>query len=132
MSAGKIAYSSLLKSYFIDGVFVPIFHVCRCFPGDRRYQILEGHGTAQVTGAKPKGQHRAAITATISEILSHKRFEQCNVTKDRKMAHMLGIFQFHRACNNNCMGGPYLYGYEIMEAMGKTPYSWMLGRPHIH
>ena len=67
------------------------------------------------------------LTETIGEILTHKRFEQCNVTKDRKLAHMLVLFSFIGLAITTAWAVLYLYGYEIMHAMGKTPYSWLLG-----
>ena len=50
--AGKIAYSSLIKSYFIDGVFVPIFFfaVVSLAIGVTRYW----KDMIKATGAKPK------------------------------------------------------------------------------
>lgn len=124
-SAGKIAYSSLLKSYFIDGVFVPVFMfaVVSLAIGVTRYW----KAMIKVTGAKPKVSIATALTETIGEILAHKRFEQCNVAKDRKMAHMLVFFSFIGLAITTAWAVLYLYGYEIMEAMGKTPYPWLLG-----
>jgi len=122
--AGKIAYSSLLKSYYIDGVFVPIFMfaVISLLVGISRYW----KDMVRTTGVAPKDVG-GAIGATISDILTHKRFEKCNVTKDRKLAHMLVFFSFIGLAITTAWAVVYLYGYEIMEAMGKTPYSWMLG-----
>jgi len=123
--AGKIAYSSLIKSYFIDGVFVPIFFfaVVSLAIGVFRYW----KDMIRATGAKPKVSITSAITATIGEILAHKRFEQCNVTIDRKLAHMLVFFSFIGLAITTAWAVLYLYGYEIMHALGKTPYSWLLG-----
>ncbi len=124
--AGKIAYSALLPSYFIDGVFVPIFlfAVVSLGIGVSRYW----KDMIRATGVKPEGSIVNALTKTISEILSHKRFEKCNVTKERKIAHFLVFFSFIGLAITTAWAVLYLYGYEIMEAMGKTPYSWMLGK----
>ncbi len=123
--AGKIAYSSLIKSYYIDGVFVPIFMfaVVSLAIGVSRYW----KDMIKTAGVKPKGSITSAITATIGDILSHKRFELCNVAKDRKMAHMLVLFSFIGLAITTAWAVTYLYGYEIMHAMGKTPYPWLLG-----
>lgn len=124
--AGKIAYSSLLPSYFIDGVFVPIFlfAVVSLGIGVSRYwkDMVRAAGPNV-----PKGNIFSAITATISEILSHKQFEKCNVTKERKIAHFLVFFSFIGLAITTAWAVLYLYGYEIMHAMGKTPYFWLLG-----
>ena len=123
--AGKIAYSSLIVSYFIDGVFVPIFMfaVVSLAIGVTRYW----KDMIKATGAKPKVSIATAITETIGEILAHKRFEQCNVAIDRKLAHMLVFFSFIGLAITTAWAVLYLYGYEIMHALGKTPYSWLLG-----
>jgi quinone-modifying oxidoreductase subunit QmoC len=123
--AGKIAYSSLVKSYFIDGVFVPIFMfaVVSLAIGVTRYW----KDMIKATGVKPKVSIATAITETIGEILAHKRFQQCNVAIDRKLAHMLVFFSFIGLAITTAWAVLYLYGFEIMEAMGKTPYSWLLG-----
>jgi len=123
--AGKIAYSSLIKSYFIDGVFVPIFMfaVVSLAIGVTRYW----KDMIKATGVKPKVSIATAITETISEILAHKRFAQCNVALDRKLAHMLVFFSFIGLAITTAWAVLYLYGYEIMHAMGKTPYAWLLG-----
>jgi len=123
--AGKIAYSSLIKSYFIDGVFVPIFMfaVVSLAIGVTRYW----KDMIKATGAKPKVSIATAVTETIGEILAHKRFEQCNVAIDRKLAHMLVFFSFIGLAITTAWAVLYLYGYEIMHALGKTPYSWLLG-----
>lgn len=123
--AGKIAYSSLVKSYYIDGVFVPIFMfaVVSLAIGVSRYW----KDMIRATGLKPKGSIVSAVTETIGEILAHKRFEKCNVNKDRKLAHMLVLFSFIGLAITTAWAVLYLYGYEIMHALGKTPYSWLLG-----
>lgn len=123
--AGEIAYSSLLKSYFIDGVFVPIFMFAVVSLGIGVFRYWKD--MIRATGTKPKGSIISAITETIGEILAHKRFEKCNVTIDRKLAHMLVFFSFIGLAITTAWAVLYLYGYEIMHAMGKTPYPWLLG-----
>jgi quinone-modifying oxidoreductase subunit QmoC len=123
--AGKIAYSSLIKSYFIDGVFVPIFMFAVGSLAIGVYKYWKD--MIRTTGVQPKVCIATAITETIGEILAHKRFEQCNVTKDRKLAHMLVFFSFIGLAITTSWAVIYLYGYEIMHALGKTPYPWLLG-----
>jgi quinone-modifying oxidoreductase subunit QmoC len=124
--AGKIAYSSLLPSYYIDGVYVPIFlfAVISLAIGITRYW----KDMARASGMTPKGGLVSTIIATIGEILSHKRFEKCELTKDRRISHLLVFYSFIGLAITTGWAVVYLYGYEIMEAMGKTPYSWMLGK----
>ena len=125
---GQISYAKFLKSYYIDGVFVPVamFAVISFAVGISRYwkDMSRASGLAQGTGGN--GLFNTILT-TISEIVSHKRFEKCNVVKDRKLAHLLVFFSFIGLAITTTWAVVYLYGYEIMHAMGKTPYSWMLG-----
>ncbi|MDQ7787322.1 MAG: quinone-interacting membrane-bound oxidoreductase complex subunit QmoC [Thermodesulfovibrionales bacterium] len=123
--AGKIAYSSLIKSYYIDGVFVPIFFfaVVSLAIGVSKYW----KDMKRSTGAVPQGSISNAIGETIGEILMHKRFEKCNATIDRKLAHMIVLFSFIGLAITTAWAVLYLYGYEIMHALGKTPYPWLLG-----
>jgi quinone-modifying oxidoreductase subunit QmoC len=123
--AGNIAYSSLIKSYFIDGVFVPIFFfaVFSLAIGVSRYW----KDMVRTTGINPKGNISSAITETIGDVLTHKRFEMCNLTKSRKLAHMLVFFSFIGLAITTAWAVLYLYGYEIMHALGKTPPAWLLG-----
>ncbi len=62
-----------------------------------------------------------------SNSLSHKRFEKCDLTKERKIVHFLVFYSFIGLAITTAWAVLYLYGYEIMHAMGKTPYSWLLG-----
>jgi len=124
--AGKIAYSALLPSYYIDGVFVPIFifAVVSLALGISRYW----KDMARASGMTPKSGLASTVIATVGEILSHKRFEKCELTKERKIAHFLVFFSFIGLAITTAWAVIYLYGYEIMEAMGKTPYPWLLGK----
>ncbi|MDP3048353.1 MAG: quinone-interacting membrane-bound oxidoreductase complex subunit QmoC, partial [Thermodesulfovibrionales bacterium] len=123
--AGKIAYSALLPSIYIDSVFVPIalFAVISLAMGISRYW----KDMVRATGSAPKGSISSAITATISEIIAHKRFEKCNVTKDRKLAHMLVFFSFIGLAITTAWAITYLYGPGLMKLLGMQPFSWMLG-----
>jgi quinone-modifying oxidoreductase subunit QmoC len=123
--AGKIAYSALLPSYYIDGVFVPIFifAVISLAIGICRYW----KDMVRTSGMTPKGGLASTTIATIGEILSHERFEKCELTKMRKISHFLVFYSFIGLAITTAWAVLYLYGYEIMHAMGKTPYSWLLG-----
>lgn len=125
---GQISYAKFLKSYYIDGVFVPVamFAVISFAVGISRYWKDMSRASGLSRGARKNGLIET-ILATISDIVSHKRFEKCNVTKDRKLAHLLVFFSFIGLAITTTWAVVYLYGYEIMHAMGKTPYSWMLG-----
>jgi len=123
---GQISYHEFLPSVYIDSVFVPIalFAVISLVIGLSRYWKDMLLTAGPVT---PKGSLSNAITATIGEIISHKRFEKCNVTKDRKLAHLLVFFSFIGLAITTGWAVLYLYGPVIMPLIGLKPFSWMLG-----
>jgi quinone-modifying oxidoreductase subunit QmoC len=123
--AGKIAYSALLPSLYIDSVFVPIalFAVVSLAMGILRYwKDME-----RVAGPVRKGNIWNTVIATIWEILEHKRFEKCNVTKDRKIAHFLVFYSFIGLAITTAWAVLYLYGPGLMKLMGFESFKWMLG-----
>jgi quinone-modifying oxidoreductase subunit QmoC len=123
---GQISYHEFLPSLYIDSVFVPIalFAVISLAIGISRYWKDMVHTAGPVA---PKGSLSNAIIATISEIISHKRFEKCNVTKDRKLAHLLVFFSFIGLAITTAWAVLYLYGPGIMKLLGAEPFKWMLG-----
>lgn len=124
--AGKISYAVFLPSLYIDSVFVPIatFAVVVFVIGISKYWKDMARAAGPLS---PKGSVVDNVVSTISEIIAHKRFEQCNVTKDRKLAHMLVFFSFIGLAITTAWAVLYLYGPSIMKHLGMTPFSWMLG-----
>ncbi len=123
---GQISYHEFLPSLYIDSVFVPIalFAVISLAMGISRYWKDMVRTAGPVT---PKRSLSSSITATISEIISHKRFEKCTVTKDRKLAHLLVFFSFIGLAITTAWAVSYLYGPAIMPLIGLKPFGWMLG-----
>lgn len=123
--AGEIAYSALLPSLYIDGVFVPVFFfaVVSLMIGVSRYW----KDMVQATGKQPKGSIWSAISATIGDILAHRRFEKCNLTKSRKLAHMLVFFSFIGLAITTAWAVLYLYGPPVMKFLGLEPFGWLRG-----
>ncbi len=122
---GQISYAKFLPSEYIDSVFVPIalFAVISLAIGVFRYwKDME-----RAAGSVPKGNILSTVVATVLEILNHTRFEKCNVTKDRKIAHFLVFYSFIGLAITTAWAVAYLYGPKIMHLMGKEPFSWMLG-----
>src|SRR4030066_1738596 len=123
---GRISYHEFLPSLYIDSVFVPIalFAVIALAIGVSRYwkDMVRTAGPV-----KPKGSLSKAITAPISEIISPKRFEKCNGTKDRKLAPWLVFFSFIGLAITTAWAVLYLYGPGIMKLLGAEPFKWMLG-----
>jgi quinone-modifying oxidoreductase subunit QmoC len=123
---GQISYHEFLPSIYIDSVFVPIalFAVISLAMGISRYWKNMVRAAAPVT---PKGSILNAIYATISEILSHNRFEKCNLTKIRKISHFLVFYSFIGLAITTAWAVLYLYGPGIMKLFGAEPFKWMLG-----
>jgi quinone-modifying oxidoreductase subunit QmoC len=123
---GQISYHEFLPSLYIDSVFVPValFAVISLAIGVSRYWKDMVRATGKTP---PKGSIGSAITSTLGEILAHKRFEKCNVTIDRKLAHMLVFFSFIGLAITTAWAVLYLYGPPIMKLLGMEPFKWMLG-----
>ncbi|MBF0558273.1 MAG: quinone-interacting membrane-bound oxidoreductase complex subunit QmoC [Nitrospirae bacterium] len=86
---------------------------------------LDGSGA----GAQLKGNLIGSVTATIIEILTHKRFQKCNVTKDRSTAHLLVFYAFAGLAITTTWAIIYLYGNEFLGItafslfhFGESPY----------
>lgn len=124
--AGQISYAKFLPSIYIDSVFLPVaaFAVVVFAIGISRYWKAMVKASEPL---KPKGSMVDNIVATISEILTHKRFEKCNVTKDRKLAHMMVLYSFIGLAITTAWAVVYLYGPKFMKLLGLHPFSWMLG-----
>lgn len=123
---GQISYHEFLPSLYIDSVFVPIaiFAVVCLAMGISRYWKDMLRAAGQVT---PKMSISNAIISTINEILSHSRFEKCNLTKIRKISHFLVFYSFIGLAITTAWAVVYLYGPPIMKLLGLKPFSWMLG-----
>lgn len=123
---GQISYHEFLPSLYIDSVFVPvaIFAVVCLAMGISRYWKDMLRAAGPVT---PKMSISNAIISTINEILSHSRFEKCNLTKIRKLSHLLVFYSFIGLAITTAWAVVYLYGPPIMKLLGLKPFSWMLG-----
>lgn len=123
---GLISYHEFLPSIYIDSVFVPVaFFAVICLAiGISRYWKDMVRAAGPIT---PKKSITNAITATISEILSHNRFEKCNLTKMRKISHFLVFYSFIGLAITTAWAVMYLYGPGIMKLLGLKPFGWMLG-----
>lgn len=122
---GQISYHEFLPSVYIDSVFVPValFAVISLAIGVFRYwKDME-----RAAGSVPKGNILSTVVATVLEILNHTRFEKCNVTKDRKIAHFLVFYSFIGLAITTAWAVLYLYGPVIMPLIGLKPFGWMLG-----
>jgi len=123
---GQISFHEFLPSLYIDSVFVPIalFAVISLAIGISRYWKDMVRAAGPVT---PKGSIWNAIYVIINEILSHNRFEKCNLTKERKISHFLVFYSFIGLAITTAWAVLYLYGPGIMKLLGAEPFKWMLG-----
>ncbi|MGB9715137.1 MAG: quinone-interacting membrane-bound oxidoreductase complex subunit QmoC [Thermodesulfovibrionales bacterium] len=123
---GQISYHEFLPSIYIDSVFLPIaiLAVISLATGISRYwkDMVRAAGPVE-----PNGSIWNAIYSTISEILSHTRFEKCNLTKMRKISHFLVFYSFIGLAITTAWAVIYLYGPGIMKILGLKPFGWMLG-----
>lgn len=124
--AGQISYHEFLPSIYIDSVFVPVafFAVVVFAIGISRYwkDMARAAGVSSSTGGISY-----LITSTIRDILSHKRFEKCNLTKIRKISHFLVFYSFIGLAITTAWAVMYLYGPPLMKLLGLKPFGWMLG-----
>ncbi|MDI6728327.1 MAG: quinone-interacting membrane-bound oxidoreductase complex subunit QmoC [Thermodesulfovibrionales bacterium] len=105
---GGIVYSKFMPVFpQIDVTFgAAAFFAAVCFVlGIKRYW------TDMSSGVGAQGNIADSIKTTISEILAHKRFEKCNVTKDRKIAHLLVFYAFVGLAITTTWAIVYLYGF---------------------
>jgi quinone-modifying oxidoreductase subunit QmoC len=110
---GKIVYSKFMPIIFIDIVYVlaAAFAVGAFAMGIRKYwKDMSG-------GMKFQGNLFSSIKETILEILAHKRFQKCNVAKDRKIAHLLVFYSFIGLAITTTLAIIYIYGFNY-----KSPY----------
>jgi len=89
---GKIVYGKFLFSlYYVDTVFTAafVFAMVSLFLGLTKYWKA-------MSAAAPaaKGSLVNALVDTIKEILGHRRFKKCEVTKGRATAHLLVFYSF--------------------------------------
>lgn len=111
---GGIVYSKFMPVFpQIDVTFgAAAFFAAVCFVlGIKKYWA------DMSAGISVQGNLMDSIKATIMEILSHKRFEKCNVTKDRKTAHLLVFYSFAGLAITTTLAIIYLYVFKY-----ESPY----------
>ncbi|MCX7914280.1 MAG: quinone-interacting membrane-bound oxidoreductase complex subunit QmoC [Thermodesulfovibrionales bacterium] len=105
---GIISFSRFMPPIpFIDFLFIPLaaLVVIVFIIGIKDYW----RDMSKYHGKPTEGDINKSITDTIVEILSHKRFDNCNVTKDRKLAHLLVFYSFIGLAITTAIAVFYLY-----------------------
>ncbi|MEW6115710.1 MAG: quinone-interacting membrane-bound oxidoreductase complex subunit QmoC [Nitrospirota bacterium] len=104
---GGIVYANFIPVPYVDAVFI----AAASFAAISFALGIMKYWKAMSGGASIQGNLVESIKATIGEILSHKRFEKCNVTRDRSVAHMLVFYAFVGLAITTTWAIVYLYGF---------------------
>jgi quinone-modifying oxidoreductase subunit QmoC len=122
---GGIVYSKFFPVLAIDIVFTSAaaFAVISFVLGIKKYWA------DMSAGMNVQGNLFETIKQTVIEILSHKRFQKCNVTKDRSTAHLLVFYSFAGLAITTTLAIVYLYGNKFFGIpkigilhFGESPY----------
>lgn len=125
---GSIVYAKFMP---VNSVIDPIFIAAAAFAvvsfviGIKKYW-----NTLRSSGLEPKsGSLTTTFVNTLKEILLHKQFSRCNVTKARSVSHLLTFYAFVGLFITTSWAVVYLYGYEIFGIQpfgifhfGESPY----------
>jgi quinone-modifying oxidoreductase subunit QmoC len=89
---GPIVYGKMVPTLAVDAVFIPaaLFAVFTFFNGVKKYYA----GMKASTGLTPRGSWTSALVDVITEFISHKRFDKCDVQKGRVTAHKITFWGF--------------------------------------
>lgn len=114
---GGIVYSKFMPIFpQIDVTFsLAAFFALACFViGMKKYW------SAMSAGMQLKGSLTDSIKSTLLEILTHERFQKCDVTKARSTAHLLVFYAFLGLTVTTGWAIAYLYGHEIFGITGSS------------
>lgn len=128
-SRGQMSYSAFLDpTFYIDPVFIgaALFAVIVFSRGIVRYwKDMKQHAGPVNGGLIPN------LIATVTEVLAHRRFKKCNVTKSRSTSHILVFYSFIGLAITTTLALVYLYGYKIFGiqasaflSFGESPYPY--------
>jgi len=105
---GIISFSKFMPPIpYIDFLFVPLaaLVVLSFIAGIRSYWT----DMSKHYGKSDGGNLNKSITDTIVEILSHRRFNKCNVARDRSLSHLLVFYSFIGLAITTSIAVFYLY-----------------------
>jgi quinone-modifying oxidoreductase subunit QmoC len=132
---GEIVYAeTFMKVIYIDIIFsaAALFAVFGFVMGVTKYW-KDLTNNIEVSSnpwqRKAKGPMLAMVIETIFDFMTHKRFEKCEVTKDRSKTHMFVFFGFVGLAITTTWAIAYLYGHEFFGIQafsvfhfGESPY----------
>lgn len=130
---GGIVYSKFMPVFpQIDVTFVAaaLFAVV-CFAAGIMKYWKDMAANAGITkyGMMANGNIFETIYKTMVEIMAHKRFQKCNVTKGRSISHLMVFYAFIGLAITTTLAIVYLYGHEFFSIpkmgifnFGESPY----------
>jgi quinone-modifying oxidoreductase subunit QmoC len=125
---GIMAYHKFVPVPVIDTVFIltAIFAGVSAFVGIKR---LWNGMKAQAGEMKSSGSLSGDIVSSITTILGHTKFADCNVNRTRQWGHMLLFYAFAGLAVVTTWAIIYLYGFELLGIQpfgpfhfGESPY----------
>lgn len=123
---GEIVFANFIPVPAIDAVFIAaaLFAVMGFVMGIRRYWAdLSGGEGLQKWQKVYGGGYSGAVVNTITEILSHRKFRQCDTAGDRATSHLLVLFSFIGLAVTTTIAIVYLYGFGW-----ESPYNFSSAR----
>jgi len=123
-----MAYHKFVPVPVIDTVFIltAIFAAASAFVGIKR---LWSGMKAQAGEMKSTGSLAGDIVSSVTTILAHSKFADCNVNRMRQWGHMLLFYSFAGLAVVTTWAIVYLYGFELLGIQpfgpfhfGESPY----------
>ncbi len=116
-----MAYHKFVPVPVIDTVFIltAIFAAVSAVVGIKR---LWNGMKAQAGEMKSSGSLSGDIVSSITTILGHTKFADCNVNKGRQLGHMLLFYAFAGLAVVTTWAIVYLYGFELLGIQPSGPF----------
>ncbi|HTP02403.1 MAG TPA: quinone-interacting membrane-bound oxidoreductase complex subunit QmoC [Anaerolineales bacterium] len=116
-----MAYHKFVPVPVIDTVFIltAIFAAVSAFVGIKR---LWNGMKAQAGGMQSSGNLVGDIISSVTTILAHSKFADCNVNRMRQWGHMLLFYAFAGLAVVTTWAIVYLYGYELLGIQAFGPF----------
>jgi quinone-modifying oxidoreductase subunit QmoC len=118
---GIMAYHKFVPVPVIDTVFIltAIFAAVSAFVGIKR---LWSGMKAQAGEIKSSGSLVGDIISSVTTILAHSKFADCNVNRLRQWGHMILFYSFAGLAVVTTWAIIYLYGYELLGIQAFGPF----------
>lgn len=122
---GGISYAKFIPHIYIEVIYLTISAFAAVVLASGIYRYWKG---MMATAGKPpvKGALISTIISVVVEILLHKRFLKCNVTRARQLSHLLVFYGFIGLAITAGWGVFYLYGLGYESPYPLTdPMKWL-------